>query len=552
MKKRILLLCFSSLMIIKGHCQCFVEATVPYDIFNGNSYLHSSGSATTTNTYVYQLSCPMVTTRATVNDGLQPRLLISAGLAQTTQAIVPPGFTINAPDVAIVTTEGCNKFYYLVVFRKGSNYFLNFYQAPCTNPTNITNDWQVNVSPNAPASNYGIHIDADERGNFAIVYTVLVGAEYKTRVRYGFTDCDGPHFCESPAYFDVTSGTPTNQFDPDVTVAPNSNGSDDIYISYVNGLRTRLYVHTGRFSGCHNQNSVNQTTCAVYTAAPGFSLYTPRMASEPYPINSGQSAYSVVFLEKNSTQYFVKGGTWDQMQNPGSPCSIFNNVRTYNNGSESGTVCDYSGLPTDHPVVTYNDHITSTCSSLFIGWNVDKGSPENKDVEVVRCRPDDGSVNLSYPNAYNINNGNPASGNQYGLSLDARYANDGVSSIQYIFIDNADADRIKGKYTTSCILPLRPASSNVTSNIERLDNEESLSIYPNPVDHNLNVWLPASTEAGKLVIYNILGTVMKEVTIDVGEKEIKIDTESLSPGSYFIQLRSNENTIIAKGTFVKQ
>ena len=64
--------------------------------------------------------------------------------------------------------------------------------------------------------------------------------------------------------------------------------------------------------------------------------------------------------------------------------------------------------------------------------------------------------------------------------------------------------------------------------------------------------MPASGNDGKLVVYNILGTVVKEVAVSTGENEKEIDTESLSTGTYFVQLQSKENTVIGKGTFVKQ
>ncbi|MEK7224817.1 MAG: T9SS type A sorting domain-containing protein, partial [Bacteroidota bacterium] len=71
------------------------------------------------------------------------------------------------------------------------------------------------------------------------------------------------------------------------------------------------------------------------------------------------------------------------------------------------------------------------------------------------------------------------------------------------------------------------------------------SIYPNPVrtEMNLNLTL-ASSEIVRIVLLNTLGqeTILFNQHIEKGDKTLKLETEKLSTGIYYMQIVIGENT----------
>jgi hypothetical protein len=72
---------------------------------------------------------------------------------------------------------------------------------------------------------------------------------------------------------------------------------------------------------------------------------------------------------------------------------------------------------------------------------------------------------------------------------------------------------------------------------EALDRNHA-TIFPNPAGAlaTIEYSLPASAKSGKLVIYNILGSISKEVILSRQEGRVEINTSQLSPGVYFYSL----------------
>ncbi len=93
------------------------------------------------------------------------------------------------------------------------------------------------------------------------------------------------------------------------------------------------------------------------------------------------------------------------------------------------------------------------------------------------------------------------------------------------------------------------ATINSTLSVEDFNNFSKLiKLYPNPVQMELNVKLPQSSETQ--IAYSILN--LSGQTIFKGElKNEKIDVSKLSPGMYFMQLTSKDNRKGAK-PFIKK
>jgi hypothetical protein len=97
-------------------------------------------------------------------------------------------------------------------------------------------------------------------------------------------------------------------------------------------------------------------------------------------------------------------------------------------------------------------------------------------------------------------------------------------------------------------------SANKSASLAELDVSEGsiecgvmgeMSIFPNPNSGIFTVLLPTSAISSQLTVYNSLGTLIRQKTIDpiLGEnKRISMELELLNPGVYFISWRCNDET----------
>jgi len=109
----------------------------------------------------------------------------------------------------------------------------------------------------------------------------------------------------------------------------------------------------------------------------------------------------------------------------------------------------------------------------------------------------------------------------------------GVSTIRYVFYDKnniADSVGVNVKYDT------RALGINNTL----LTSNSKISVFPNPSDNvaNFAYKLTQGTSAS-VIIRNILGSVVKEFSLDNQEGKIAITTADLSNGIYFYSLLEN-------------
>ena len=83
-------------------------------------------------------------------------------------------------------------------------------------------------------------------------------------------------------------------------------------------------------------------------------------------------------------------------------------------------------------------------------------------------------------------------------------------------------------------------------NVNVFSNNNTITIYPNPVRDELTVTNTENIE--NVVIYNALGQVVKQLSIS--SEQLKINVADLQEGIYTLRLQTKNGTMITK-QFVK-
>ncbi|GAB4331907.1 MAG: hypothetical protein Kow00127_23850 [Bacteroidales bacterium] len=122
--------------------------------------------------------------------------------------------------------------------------------------------------------------------------------------------------------------------------------------------------------------------------------------------------------------------------------------------------------------------------------------------------------------------------------------NTGVSTIQYTFWETGNPDRfvtfmVKFDITESMAVAEKPF-------------EPALKSFPNPADRFVQFeWDAGQYEKPRIVIYNLLGRVVKEIQPVTGTGSEKIDTSDLTDGIYFSSLLINNESVITQKLIIK-
>lgn len=119
----------------------------------------------------------------------------------------------------------------------------------------------------------------------------------------------------------------------------------------------------------------------------------------------------------------------------------------------------------------------------------------------------------------------------------------GVSTIQYVFFDQDDVND-----SVSMVVNFNATLTDIS---EYLDYNLS-SAYPNPADkftnfdYNIN-----GLKNARLIIYNLLGTIVRETIITDDSDNIRINTSDLDEGIYFYSLLINNETLKTQKLVIK-
>jgi len=540
-----------------------IPAVIPYDTPD-----YGTDNSTRTTNCDTKRACSS-TLRVTVWDGTTPGLhWIFGGNFGTIPLAVS---TAVKPDVAIISV--CGRYYILVVYANASTttYMYEVYQFTCSAASGNLINVPLTTGTIDPTitNDMGIHVDADQIGNFAIAYSIGTAVSNKIWTVIGSTNCNGLVFCSTP-YMVNPSGIPARQTDPDVCVQQTQPaGSSDIKYTYLDVGHTLLCIQGGKHPGfnvgpdpCFEVPPANSAVY-TYTAQTNHQLFSPRIAApKSYFSSSLGDDYSVVFLERLITggRFYIRGYTWTWPgPNPillcptSAPACI--GVKTYNDGngftSPSQTLAVYDS---EYPVITYADE--NPCQKIMVGWNARYPSPNsgntiNWDPLAVQLKIHGQAIfpnSFSPPLTYFQVPASNQSKDQKALSIAGRFSDDGLGSIQYSLYDKGPLPAtIRGKFVQCQFNSLRPTGVNEVENIVLV-----MSLFPNPVENKLTVSFSGTEENSKLFIYNALGAKVKELQVPGSEDNIEIDTEGWTSGAYFIQLFSETYVIMGKGTFVKK
>lgn len=123
------------------------------------------------------------------------------------------------------------------------------------------------------------------------------------------------------------------------------------------------------------------------------------------------------------------------------------------------------------------------------------------------------------------------------------------SSVKYLIYDiNNPADSLV--HEISYVIE-DPNSKNLL--FQNRDIQIS-NVYPNPVDNYafLNYNFHNKNLTAKIVIHNVLGSIIGEYELPTYETRLKISTNELNPGIYFYTLRVENDNIITKKLVVKR
>ncbi|MEM9859036.1 MAG: T9SS type A sorting domain-containing protein [Bacteroidota bacterium] len=125
----------------------------------------------------------------------------------------------------------------------------------------------------------------------------------------------------------------------------------------------------------------------------------------------------------------------------------------------------------------------------------------------------------------------------------------GISTVKYLIYDRdnpSEAIEYEINYTVEEDL----ASNTVFSSSEMMINE----IYPNPVREFAIIDYTIHNEdvEAKIVLHNVLGSVVGEYELSYFETKLKINTEEFNPGVYFYTLHLDNDGVLTKKLIIRK
>jgi hypothetical protein len=125
-----------------------------------------------------------------------------------------------------------------------------------------------------------------------------------------------------------------------------------------------------------------------------------------------------------------------------------------------------------------------------------------------------------------------------------------LPSLQSICYDEGELEAIQFGLDTQNISLSTSCNANCNSlNIQNQNEHVSIILAPNPVDGMLNIVANVTTKIESIVVYNVLGQLVKTLTAYEINASLAIDVSALKTGTYFMEISSNKGKTTKK--FVK-
>jgi hypothetical protein len=268
------------------------------------------------------------------------------------------------PDVALTTETGSNlnELWALVAYYSPSqnNVYLDcFYWDHTTSVFTYVTTYQLNANPtNNPSA---INIDATLHGDFVAVWENTNHSPIIETIGGNITSGT----VALGTLTSVTSGGATggNNYQPDVTIAYNGSGNDDVYYTYIYSNQ-RVAITQEVFSNVYSGGTLNST--AIYQYAPTCSHcaaafprittlgellgYSGREWAIAFEVSDGSSIYDII-----SVNNLVGGGPYV--------------VNLTNNGY---LVKPLDNVPNNHPTIDCDNY--GQCSHVTVAWTNDNST----------------------------------------------------------------------------------------------------------------------------------------------------------------------------------
>jgi hypothetical protein len=86
------------------------------------------------------------------------------------------------------------------------------------------------------------------------------------------------------------------------------------------------------------------------------------------------------------------------------------------------------------------------------------------------------------------------------------------------------------------------------NSVSDIENDFGVSVYPNPVKENLNLFLSKNDRVDRIdiEICNVLGKKVYTTRIEHPDSHLMLPASNLSAGSYFVKISSGERNGIAR------
>ena len=124
---------------------------------------------------------------------------------------------------------------------------------------------------------------------------------------------------------------------------------------------------------------------------------------------------------------------------------------------------------------------------------------------------------------------------------DFTFQSDWITDNSY-YINNND---------TIWVLGFQFASFNTVGINQSYRDQERINLYPNPASDIIHFDLKYISQEADLLIYNSLGQVVRQVSIDKGKRNMQVEIASLLNGVYFYSV-IEESGKRTSGKFIKK
>jgi hypothetical protein len=411
-------------------------------------------------------------------------------------------------------------------------------------------------------------------GNFtSIVGNVTKGSTYALQLIPGYTGSAYPEYWR--VWIDYNGDMDFDDagelaFDAGTTSTTTVNGTITIPSTATVSGNTRMRVSM-KYNGAPTQcetfgygevedytlNIANPTSCTVPTNLIASNI-TSNSATVSWTAVSGASSYTVQYKLSSATTWSSSTATTNSINLTGLNASSTYNVQVRSNcssgsssyssainftTSSSSTSCptdSYESNNTSSAAKTLSPGTTITayiCPAGDIDWYKVSTTSTNKNVKITLTNlPADYDLYL-YNSSLTLLSKSENSGT---TSETVKYNGAGAATyyVRVIGYNNATSTSSYKLLATISSTAYRQANPD-----EEIILEPVVSVYPNPANDFVNLQFLATHNETIIQIYDLSAKLvyLNQISTDLGENTIKINTEEFTNGMYLVKIISGEN-----------